>query len=186
MSKWGFWEWLTYSTLFVAALVMAVIQGVKDNAVPTWMPGFLTSTNWNYVPLALMIIGFVAFGVKALGFAKEPKIAVLDPNPTSSSAVRRVRAAPQVNWEIWKRMRTYRLEQCACILAKDDPQYGPVSSQAKSFLELIIQESDAGAMKLSHRIESDYGNWTSPLSEVARTQFIGWADKQGLPVGHIK
>lgn len=57
MSYWGFWEWLTYVCIGIAALVLATDQAVKGS--PTMIAhfsGLLKSPYWNYAPLVLIAI----------------------------------------------------------------------------------------------------------------------------------
>jgi hypothetical protein len=60
MSHWGFWEWLGYSTLWVAAIILAFDGGLKMTPeIPTKVPAvsrFLRRRFWAFAPLALLIL----------------------------------------------------------------------------------------------------------------------------------
>jgi hypothetical protein len=55
MSYWGFWEWLTYSCIAIAAVVLALDQAIKGS--PELIVRFSTllkARTWSYAPLALI------------------------------------------------------------------------------------------------------------------------------------
>jgi hypothetical protein len=57
MSHWGFWEWLTYSCIAIAALVLAFDQAIKGS--PELIARFsslLNARTWSYAPLALICL----------------------------------------------------------------------------------------------------------------------------------
>jgi hypothetical protein len=57
MSRWTYWEWIAYSVLFVAAILIAADQGVK--LAPELMQQFhvfIASPYWAFAPLASVIL----------------------------------------------------------------------------------------------------------------------------------
>ncbi|HEU4988645.1 MAG TPA: hypothetical protein VFT41_02535 [Gemmatimonadaceae bacterium] len=62
LKRWGFWEWLAYGPMLIAAMVMALntaLAGAPNAAAI--LPAFLRASWWNYVPLALLILSGIAF-----------------------------------------------------------------------------------------------------------------------------
>lgn len=64
MSNWGFWEWLTYSCIGVAALALASDQAIKGSPEMTkQFSSLLSAPIWNYAPLVLIAVS----GILILG-----------------------------------------------------------------------------------------------------------------------
>jgi hypothetical protein len=87
MSNWTVTDWLTYVPFILGALLLAVIQEAKDMTNP---PSSLLlcfiSTNWNYVPLVLMLIGGGFFGLRQAGVMGNQVSALLSPPAYASTA----------------------------------------------------------------------------------------------------
>src|SRR5438046_6834540 len=72
MGKWDFWGWLTYSCVFVAAVILALDTGLKGSATMADLP-FLHSTPWDFAPLVLMTVSGLLLLARALGWiGKKP------------------------------------------------------------------------------------------------------------------
>lgn len=57
MAKWGFWEWVAYAVLFVAAIIIATDQGIKLSPdLASLFNGVLTSPYWGFAPLVLLLL----------------------------------------------------------------------------------------------------------------------------------
>jgi hypothetical protein len=87
MSKWGFWDWVAYTVIFIAAAMLAADTGFKSS--PTLMeriPTFFQSTWWGFTPLALVLAATVILLLRGFGFIghSEPKQQFLfDKSPPS-------------------------------------------------------------------------------------------------------
>jgi hypothetical protein len=58
MADWTFWEWIAYTTMLVAAIVLAADQGIKlAPEMTNYVPAFISSPLWAFAPLALLMIG---------------------------------------------------------------------------------------------------------------------------------
>ena len=68
MSTWGFWDWIAYISLLIAAIIIAIIQGGKDMNPPSWIQGFISKISWSYIPIILIIIATSIFVFKELGW----------------------------------------------------------------------------------------------------------------------
>ncbi|HZI85144.1 MAG TPA: hypothetical protein VFF44_14615, partial [Casimicrobiaceae bacterium] len=69
MREWGFWEWLGYSPIALAALILAGNAALKDAPVLlAAMPSFFTAAWWSYVPLALVLAGTAILVARAFGW----------------------------------------------------------------------------------------------------------------------
>lgn len=68
MSSWSFWDWLTYTCIGVAALVLALDQAIKGSPLLLGdLSGFLAKPSWSYAPLALIGLSGVLLLLKQLG-----------------------------------------------------------------------------------------------------------------------
>ncbi|MCW5590686.1 MAG: hypothetical protein KIS74_01180 [Burkholderiales bacterium] len=76
MSSWSFWDWLTYTCIGIAALVLALDQAIKGSPqLLGAFSGLLVKPSWNYAPLALIALSGVLLVLKQLN--------VLDPKGTN-------------------------------------------------------------------------------------------------------
>ncbi|HTB03807.1 MAG TPA: hypothetical protein VK804_25330 [Bradyrhizobium sp.] len=67
MSHWGFWDWVTYGCLGIAAFGLAAGAVVKDNpAMLENFPTFFSSAKWAYVPIVLFAIGSAILAIRAI------------------------------------------------------------------------------------------------------------------------
>lgn len=60
MPRWGFWEWLTYGAIFIAALISAADGGLRSapeisKALPTLLPWQF----WSFAPLGLLLLSAI-------------------------------------------------------------------------------------------------------------------------------
>lgn len=67
MGKWDRWGWLTYSCLFVVAVIEAADQALKGSANLA-SAAFLHSNWWAFAPLALILLATVLMVARALGW----------------------------------------------------------------------------------------------------------------------
>jgi hypothetical protein len=68
MAHWGFWEWLTYSCIGIAAVVLAADQAIKGSPeLIVRFSGLLKAPTWNYAPLALIIVSGVVLVGQQIG-----------------------------------------------------------------------------------------------------------------------
>ena len=57
MSSWGFWEWVAYAMLLVAALILAADQGLKlAPDLMSKMTSIVSSPIWAFAPLGLILV----------------------------------------------------------------------------------------------------------------------------------
>ena len=70
MREWKFWEWVAYSAIFIAALLLAVDTGLRMSpTLMTELPtGFLHSPWWGFAPLGLLLIATTVFLKRAFGW----------------------------------------------------------------------------------------------------------------------
>jgi hypothetical protein len=71
MRDWGFWEWLGYTPIFIAAVIECLFELSKRDwgpGVVSRIPAFIRSPNWAFVPLALLIISGGVFLGKTMGW----------------------------------------------------------------------------------------------------------------------
>ena len=82
MVHWVFWEWVAYATLFIAATILAIDQGLKMAPdVRERMPRLLTGRLLPFVPIALVILGpaiLVAHELGILGGRSHESIAITE------------------------------------------------------------------------------------------------------------
>ena len=65
MAKWGFWDWVAYLCLGIAAFGLAAGAALKEEpAMFGQLPAFFTSPRWAYVPIILFAIGSVILAVR--------------------------------------------------------------------------------------------------------------------------
>ena len=66
MARWGFWDWVAYLCLGIAALGLAA--GAALNGEPaeilTRLPDFVTSPKWAYLPIMLFALGTVILVIR--------------------------------------------------------------------------------------------------------------------------
>jgi hypothetical protein len=69
MADWGFWEWVAYAVLFVAAIILAADQGIKLapdlSGSLRWL---LASPWWAFAPLALILLATGILVSRELGW----------------------------------------------------------------------------------------------------------------------
>jgi len=80
MKKWTFWEWLSYATLWIAALVIALDTSLKltSGLLRQEVTGLLESPVWGFSPLALVIVGTVIFILRQLGWINHVQLTLGD------------------------------------------------------------------------------------------------------------
>jgi hypothetical protein len=60
MATWGFWEWLTYGCIAIAALMMAVDQGAqRSGSARIFLAPLIQSALWAFAPFALILLSAV-------------------------------------------------------------------------------------------------------------------------------
>jgi hypothetical protein len=59
MRDWGFWEWLTYLCIVIAALTIAFDQGLKLSKARERFAALIESTNWAVAPFILILVSAV-------------------------------------------------------------------------------------------------------------------------------
>jgi hypothetical protein len=68
MAKWGFWDWVGYGVLFMAALVEAFNAALKSAPeLSAAMPSFLTGPVIGFLPLLFILLATLILGLRALG-----------------------------------------------------------------------------------------------------------------------
>lgn len=68
MRDWGFWEWLTYACIALAAVALAADQAIKGSTeLRKRLAGLLHRPLWNYAPLVLIGISALLVVGQQLG-----------------------------------------------------------------------------------------------------------------------
>ena len=71
MADWGFWEWVTYTSIFLGALIVAAEAGVASAPnLSKRRPKFSNSTIWKFLPISLM--GISLLGIVGSRIYHEP------------------------------------------------------------------------------------------------------------------
>jgi hypothetical protein len=74
MRDWGFFEWLAYAVMFVAAIIMAVDQGLKLSPdLLTYFSWLVSSNYWAFSPLVLILLATGILVSRGMGWIGEPK-----------------------------------------------------------------------------------------------------------------
>jgi hypothetical protein len=68
MPNWGPMDWLAYITLYLAAFILAIVQGSRDMTSPSWLPNIFFKIPWSYIPLFLLLITTGIFLSKQFGW----------------------------------------------------------------------------------------------------------------------
>ena len=56
MVAWGFWEWLTYGCIAIAALMIALDQGVRQSSTAReFLGSIVQSSLWAFTPFVLIL-----------------------------------------------------------------------------------------------------------------------------------
>jgi hypothetical protein len=67
--KWGFWEWLSYTCIAIAAIILAVDQAVKGSSTTTsYLTGIAGGPIWNYAPAFLVGLSAILIVAQRLGW----------------------------------------------------------------------------------------------------------------------
>ncbi len=62
MGDWGFFDWLAYGTTWIAAIVIAASGAIRiKSTLRRKIPQFMKWPFWSFVPILLLVIGFLAF-----------------------------------------------------------------------------------------------------------------------------
>ncbi len=82
MSHWGFFEWLTYICVGIAAIIIAADQAIKGSAeMMAHFSGLLSSKVWNFAPFASMALsGVLLVGHQAGWIGVKQESAVMAPH----------------------------------------------------------------------------------------------------------
>jgi hypothetical protein len=68
MARWGFWDWVAYVCLGVAAFGLAGDAALKDHPqLFQHVPAFFLRPFWGYVPIILFALGSAILAVRAVG-----------------------------------------------------------------------------------------------------------------------
>jgi hypothetical protein len=68
MARWGFWDWMAYCCIGIAALGLAVGAALKEEpAMFERLPAVFTSPKWAYVPIILFALGSFILAVRFVG-----------------------------------------------------------------------------------------------------------------------
>ena len=88
MKRWGFWDWVTYSCVGVAAIALAVDQAIKGSPrLVGQFSALLDVPAWSYLPLILMVISACVMLLKQLNvLGGEVSVAEEAAQPDSSEA----------------------------------------------------------------------------------------------------
>jgi hypothetical protein len=71
MSRWTFWEWVAYATIFVAAIIIAANEGVHlAPALFERFSGVVSSPYWAFAPLVLIVLGTLILIAHELGWPR--------------------------------------------------------------------------------------------------------------------
>jgi hypothetical protein len=71
MARWGFWDWVAYGCLFIAAAVLAADQGLKGAPnVAAHLPSILSADILAFAPLGLVLIGSAILVIKDFGWLR--------------------------------------------------------------------------------------------------------------------
>ncbi|MEI9997337.1 MAG: hypothetical protein WDM91_22265 [Rhizomicrobium sp.] len=69
MGGWGFWEWLAYTFIAIAAVVPAVSMALKNEAeLNARLRYFLQSKFWTYVPATFLVLSAAIVVANQLGW----------------------------------------------------------------------------------------------------------------------
>lgn len=72
MKEWGFWEWVAYGVLLVAALIVAADTGFKTSpSLSHYLPEFIESAWWGFSPATLVVVGTVILILREFVFPKK-------------------------------------------------------------------------------------------------------------------
>lgn len=76
MANWGFWEWLTYISIGLAAAVLALDAAVKgtSNLLPSWR-FILDSQIWRFAPIILLVISGMLICFQRVGWIGKSDVA---------------------------------------------------------------------------------------------------------------
>src|SRR5258707_661452 len=92
MGEWGFWEWLGYATISVAALMIALDQGIKQSPDLNARFGRLLATRlWAFTPFTLILVSGIIIAARHLGGNDAPRPQAISspsaPIPQASAAL---------------------------------------------------------------------------------------------------
>jgi hypothetical protein len=91
MATWGFWEWLTYGCIAVAALMMAVDQGAqRSGSARKFLGPLIQSALWAFAPFALILLSAVLI----LGHVLSSSVPETKPAPVASAPVPDAKPTP--------------------------------------------------------------------------------------------
>lgn len=108
------------------------------------------------------------------------------PSPASTKAV-----PTPINWDVWRQVPRYKIQELAAILARTDPSSNRTNHEQAAFQRLILEE--VAANKLEYVKEYGVGlDGRRYLSEVNLSSFIlrenaiAWAKTKRFDVSHIE
>jgi hypothetical protein len=161
MSNWTVGDWCTYLPIILAAVLLALIQGVKDME-GSKAPEFLKRPTLNYLPLVLLILGGATFLARQFG----PIARVLDPmsvapstNP-SATGNDTTKATAQLQSEIANLKQQLAAAQQQARNAPSVPQQQPASPESKMSADEIATKID-----IWQSVEGQMNDFTNVLNK---------------------
>lgn len=68
MRGWGFWEWIGFTSLWIAATLLALDGGIKISSPEfrSHVPAFVEGAAWAFLPVSFVALGTVVLVIRAL------------------------------------------------------------------------------------------------------------------------
>jgi hypothetical protein len=75
MSHWGYWDWIAYTALFIAAVILAADTGFKSAPrVMDRLPKLFRSGWWGFAPLVLVVVSTIILLGREYGYLNNNKV----------------------------------------------------------------------------------------------------------------
>jgi hypothetical protein len=161
--------------------------------LPVAVEGFITAAAFTFGPIAAAVI--LVFFWNLLISPSELAYEAIRKHQNQTIAIEAQphNDPPPVNWNTWKQMDEWSIDQFAAILARVEPTTLRTTPDSRAYRKLI--SDDVEAKKLPYVKEYDYGIYDGRQYEkevdgktrIKKSEAIKWADAhEGFDTGHVR
>lgn len=94
-----------------------------------------------------------------------------------------------VNWAIWKQRENYNLNEFAKILAGQNPTEMPLTNEAQSYVNLLVDDIAIGKLSCRFNENAKPSGLTPKMKpfkfDISRNEALDWATKKDFDVSRI-
>lgn len=174
MRDWGFWDWLAYITLGLAALIEAGNTGLRSAPdLAEALPHIFKAEWLGFLPLGLFLAATIILLLRATGIIRNKK--------------RKPAAAEPIDWALWKKFPSFTVRELSRLLAKEDPVSDHLSPRAKTIQRMLFASMKNGGLPYQKE-QTGALSYALPSfdTRITKQDAIWWAKQNEIDVSHIE